>query len=137
MCADYQALAGRRVLVVDDSPAITSLMKEVFASCGASVFVANDGRQAMLRIQLEPYDLVLLDLKMPAPDGWQVLRFMRRVRSELVGRTILLTGDRYGQDTLRGIDTAALPAVYKPFDVSRLREVACDVLSADRPLYAA
>ena len=70
-------LNGKRVLVVDDSPEMTSLLAEVFADAGARVTQANRGQDAMDLLAADRFDLVLMDLTMPQPDGWRVLRFVR------------------------------------------------------------
>ncbi len=128
--SQHAPLAGRRILIVDDSRQITSLLRDVFASCEARTTGVNNGQTAMVQLQLGAFDLVLLDLVMPAPDGWDVLRFMRSVQPGLLERTILLTGDRYHCGPVRHIGETDIPVVYKPFDVYELRSIACEVLAA-------
>ncbi len=125
---EFRSLAGKRVLIVDDSPHITMLLRDVFGSCGATVAVANSGRDAMVQLQVDSFDLMLLDLVMPEPDGWEVLRFARQIKPDLLERTVLLTGDRYNRHTVRDICDAELPAVFKPFALDDLRAAACDTL---------
>ena len=130
MTDQFTPLAGKRILVVDDSPQITALLRDVFDLCGAAVRVANSGQDAMFQLRTAPFDLIVLDLVMPEPDGWDVLRFMRAAKPGLLRRTLLLTGDRYHRQTQRGIDDAELPVVFKPFAVDDLRAAACDALFA-------
>jgi DNA-binding response OmpR family regulator len=137
MAEQYESLTGKRVLIVDDEVQITSLVADVLTACGAKVTAANNGRDAMMLIQIADFDLVLLDLVMPDPDGWDVLRFMRHVRPALLRHTILLTGDRYHKDTLRLIDDAEVTVVYKPFELHELRASACKVLFRARSMPAA
>ncbi|HOF17458.1 MAG TPA: response regulator [Phycisphaerae bacterium] len=125
----YDALQGRRVLVVDDSTQITSLIREVLRACGAEVVTVNSGQQAMVRVQVDEFDLLLLDVKMPEADGWRILMFVRDVQPELLPHTILLTGDRYHAETLQRAGQMAVPVIYKPFDVGELRAVACALLN--------
>ena len=128
-----EPLAGRRVLVVDDSIEITALIRDVFAERNAVVTIANSGSQAMLLIQFFNFDLVLLDIVMPAPDGWDLLEFMRTRMPDLLARTILLTGDRYSRETLRRLGETRMAVVYKPFDLEELWAVARNRLTrADR-----
>ena len=128
-----EPLAGRRVLVVDDSIEITALIRDVFAERNAVVTIANSGSQAMLLIQFFSFDLVFLDIVMPAPDGWDLLEFMRTRMPDLLVRTILLTGDRYSRETLRRLGETRMAVVYKPFDLEELWAVARNRLTrADR-----
>jgi len=124
----FHALTGRKILIVDHSTLITSLLSDVFGACGAFVSKANSGQEAMFLIRLENFELVLLDPVMPPPNGWDLLQFMRRIKPELPAKTILLTCDRYGKDASRAIAQAKMPVVYKPFNIDKLRSLACDVL---------
>ena len=116
---------------------MTALLRDVLASWRTSVAFANSGRDAMIQIQLDTFDLVLLDVVIPDVDGWEVLRFMASAKPELLSRTILLTGDRYGRGTAERIRRCGLPVVYKPFDVDKLRAVARDILVGPRSPHAA
>ena len=133
----FRILRDRRILVVDDSVQITSLLDEVFTRCGSTVMTANSGQSAMVKLQSEEFDLVILDLVMPVPNGWDVLGFMRRTRPEMLNRTILLTGDRYHQETVHDIDETEIHVVYKPFDLRLLRAAACKIIRRARSLGAA
>ena len=127
-------LSGRRVLVVDDSVGITSLLKEVFTDADASVTVANEGEQAMRCIVEERFDLVILDLIMPKPDGWDVLERIHRQRPELLRRTLVLTGDRYRPTARQLRDGEGVEMLYKPFDIEELRLKAAAMLQPETSL---
>jgi DNA-binding NtrC family response regulator len=124
----FKTLCGRRVLVVDDSVHITLLLNEVFARCGATVVVANSGLEALSHLKTEEFDLLVLDLWMPEPNGLDIMRFMRQSKPEMLNRTILLTGDRYHHDLLESIEQTEIQVAYKPFDIKRLRAAACEVI---------
>ncbi|PZS00205.1 MAG: hypothetical protein DLM70_14050 [Chloroflexi bacterium] len=65
-------LAVRRrvvILVIDDEPGITELLSDVLEYHGHPVMVANDARQALDMISLQPPDVILVDLMMPSVDG--------------------------------------------------------------------
>lgn len=115
--------------MVDDSTQITSLIREILRACGAEVVTVNSGQQAMVRVQVDEFDLLLLDVKMPETDGWRILMFVRDVQPELLPHTILLTGDRYHAETIHRAGQMAVPVIYKPFDVDELRAVACALLN--------
>jgi CheY-like chemotaxis protein len=137
MSNEYDILHERKILIVDDSPQITSLLSDVFSSCDCSVIAVNSGHAAMIQIQLGQFDLIILDVVMPEPDGWDVLGFMRRVAPEMLAKTILLTGNRYHKETLRSISDTEMACVYKPFDVGQLRRAACEVLDHGAASHAA
>ncbi|MDP6545895.1 MAG: response regulator [Phycisphaerae bacterium] len=139
MSDSFSVLRDRRILVVDDSVQITSLLDEVFTHCGSTVVTANSGQDAMVMLASESFDLVILDLIMPRPDGRDVLVFMRQARPEILPRTLLLTGDRYHNNSaLSGIDESEIQILYKPFDLSLLRAAAaCRLVKCAEVLGAA
>lgn len=102
-------LAGRRVLVVDDSRAVCVLLEELLGAHGADVVVANTFESALARhADGAPYDLVLLDLILPgaAGDGLALLERMRAV--DVDSAIVMLTG--------AGGVTSAIDAVRKGAD---------------------
>lgn len=125
MFGAFRMLKDRRILVVDDSEQITLLLKEVFTECGASVTVANSGLLALSRLQSKDYDLVVLDLVMPAPNGLDILGFIIRNRPEMIEHTILLTGDRHNHESISEFDDAGVCVVFKPFSLQKLNAMAC------------
>ena len=138
MSDSFGILRDRRILVVDDSVQITSLLDEVFTQCGSTVVTANSGREALGMLTSEEFDLVILDLIMPPPNGLDVLEFMREARPDILGRTLLLTGDRYHHIAVSGIDESEIPILYKPFNLALLRAAAaCRLVKCSKALGAA
>src|SRR5581483_6315305 len=85
------AAAGRpRVLVVDDEASIRDLLAKTLALAEYDVDVAPDGRSALERMRLYPYDLLITDLKMPGMDGLTVIREAKRYKADLP--VIIITG---------------------------------------------
>ena len=69
---------GTKILVVDDDRNICELLKLYLENDGYSVFVANDGQEAVEMFQSKAPELVLLDIMLPKMDGWQVCREIRK-----------------------------------------------------------
>ncbi len=133
----FKILRDRRVLVVDDWVQITSLLDEVFTECGSAVVTVNSGHEALSKLQAEEFDLVILDLVMPAPNGLDIVGIMRKTRPEMLNRTILLTGDRYHHQLLHDIGEMEIQVVYKPFNLRLLRAAACKLVRHVRSCGAA
>ncbi|MCL5045338.1 MAG: response regulator transcription factor [Actinobacteria bacterium] len=128
-----------RVLVVDDDPHITSIIKLYLEKEGFLVSVAGDGSEALKLIdQLEP-DVVVLDIMMPKVDGLQVCRRVRLTRRTPI---IMLTAKGEVEDRILGLDLGADDYLTKPFSVRELvsrikailRRVDRDIPEADRVL---
>src|SRR5207248_3580203 len=71
-----------RVLVVDDEASIRDLLSKTLALAEYEVDVAPDGRSALERMRIYPYDLLIADLKMPGMDGLTVIREAKRYKSD-------------------------------------------------------
>src|SRR6266540_1783609 len=69
-----------RVLVVDDEASIRDLLAKTLALAEYDVDVAADGRSALERMRLYPYDLLIADLRMPGMDGLAVIREAKRYK---------------------------------------------------------
>src|SRR5438552_3446145 len=77
------APARKRVLVLDDEPAIQRLLKVVLESEGYEVVTTDDGHLALDTIRHNPVDLIIQDLRMPKLDGLQFLRRLKEQNPEL------------------------------------------------------
>jgi Fe-S oxidoreductase/CheY-like chemotaxis protein len=72
------ALAGRRILVVDDEPDVRAFLTAVFEDNGATVYTAADGDQGLTLARKERPDLITLDISMPGMDGGKVFETIRK-----------------------------------------------------------
>jgi two-component system alkaline phosphatase synthesis response regulator PhoP len=112
------------ILVVDDEPKITRLVRDYLERAGFIVVTAGDGLEAMMRARTEHPDLVVLDLGLPQLDGLDVTR---RLRREADVPIIMLTARDDETDKLIGLELGADDYVTKPFSprelVARVRAV--------------
>ena len=112
------------ILIVDDEPKITRLVRDYLESSGFAVVTAGDGREALMRARTERPDLVILDLGLPGLDGLDVARSLRREGDLPI---IMLTARDDETDKLIGLELGADDYVTKPFSprelVARVRAV--------------
>jgi two-component system, OmpR family, alkaline phosphatase synthesis response regulator PhoP len=112
------------ILVVDDEPKITQLVRDYLERAGFGVVTAGDGREALMRARTEHPDLVVLDLGLPQLDGLDVTRRLRRDADVPI---IMLTARDDETDKLIGLELGADDYVTKPFSprelVARVRAV--------------
>lgn len=102
-----------RILVVDDDPSVTSVLKRGLSYEGYQVVAASTGREALdLALSLPP-DLVILDIMMPGMDGLEVCRRLRAADQALP--ILMLTAKDETSDQVRGLETGADDYVVKPF----------------------
>ena len=84
---------GLRLLVADDEDAVRNAWARYFTRLGAHVTAARDGGEALDLIRREDWDAILLDLKMPVVNGWDVVQAARQERPELASRIVVVSGD--------------------------------------------
>ena len=80
-----QALSGKRLLVVEDSPMLLNMLKNVLLKSGATVRLVADGRDALDAVAAEPFDAVLMDVSMPGMNGLDATRAIRAMLADQVG----------------------------------------------------
>jgi len=102
-----------RILVIDDDPAVTSVLKRGLAYEGFAVDVASSGMEGLSIARDRPPDLALLDVMMPGLDGLEVLRRLRAVDTALP--VLLLTAKDAPADQVLGLESGADDYVTKPF----------------------
>jgi two-component system phosphate regulon response regulator PhoB len=110
-----------RLLIVEDDEALIELLSYNFSSFGYDVRVARTGDEAMMLLDEERLDLVLLDWMLP--DGVSGIEVCRRIRAkpEIKGLpVIMLTARGEETDRVRGLTTGADDYVVKPFSVAEL-----------------
>src|SRR5512144_2726660 len=114
----------KTILVVDDEPKITQLVRDYLERAGFGVLVAYDGRKALSMAKTEKPDMVVLDLGLPQLDG---LDFTREFRKSSNAPIIMLTARAEESDKLIGLELGADDYITKPFSpkelVARVRVV--------------
>ena len=106
-----------KILVVDDDPNISDLLKMYFENEGYDVKLAADGSEGLNYFKMYEPDLVLLDIMLPKKDGWQVCREIREISSKPV---IMVTAKGEVFDKVLGLELGADDFVTKPFDMKEL-----------------
>ena len=107
-----------RVLVVEDDPGLSSVLDRALTRQGWTVVVAATGQDALWQVLEKEFDAVVLDLMIPAPDGYEVCRRMRAA-----GRwapVLLLTARDAVPDRVAGLDAGADDYLTKPFALAEL-----------------
>ena len=120
-----------RILVADDDRNIVDLVRMYLQKAGYDVVVARDGDEAQRELRNNGFDLAILDIMMPGPDGLQIVRALRR-RSELP--VIFLSARTSDIDKVAGLQFGADDYVTKPFNPAELVARVQSVLRRSRSL---
>src|SRR3954464_8519593 len=120
------AAARPRVLVVDDEASIRDLLAKTRALAEYDVDLAPDGRVALERLRIIPYDLLITDLRMPGVDGLTVIKEARRLKTDIP--VIIVTGYSSEASAIEAINLGVQGYLTKPFRVPRVLAAAARAL---------
>ena len=107
-----------RVLLVEDDLMIGESLSEALQDEAYTVDWVKDGRQAVLTLKVQPYDIILLDLGLPEIDGMGVLTAMRDAKIDTP--VLILTARDQLKDRIKGLDSGADDYVVKPFELGEV-----------------
>jgi len=108
----------RRILVVEDNPDLADLVTLNLRDEGYAVESIGDGSLALVKLQAEPYDLVILDLMLPSMDGLMLCKQLRNRPDYLP--ILMLTAKSTELDRVLGLEVGADDYVTKPFSIREL-----------------
>jgi DNA-binding response OmpR family regulator len=110
-----------QILIVEDDIDMSEMLNAYFRVQNYDVLIANWGAEALRISQENPVDLVVLDIRLPDIDGFEVCRQMRTQRRTQDVPIIFLTEKRDRVDKLQGLELGVVDYITKPFDIQELR----------------
>ncbi len=110
-------MSDTKILVIDDDPNISDLLKNYFENEGYEVRLAGDGSEGLNMFKMYEPDIVLLDIMLPKKDGWQVCREIREMSSKPI---VMVSAKNEVFDKVLGLELGADDFVTKPFDIKEL-----------------
>lgn len=108
-----------QILVVDDEQMLLDMVSDALTFAGYSIAVAGDGLAALSAVRDRRPDLVILDVNMPEPDGFQVARSLRSTHPDLP--VLFLTARSDIEDLRAGFESGGDDYLTKPFRLEELR----------------
>jgi len=109
-----------RVLIVEDEPVICDGCRLVLGERGYRVEICRTGKQGLLALEREAYDVLLLDLKLPDLDGMEILKILRQEKPGLP--VIIMTGYSTTSSAVEAMKLGAADYLAKPFSDDELLE---------------
>ena len=107
-----------RILIVDDEPGICRTTAVILELKGYAVTTAKDGHEAIARVEEGPFDMILLDIRMPDMDGVETHRRIKRIQPETVA--VMMTAYADEKLILQARDEGAYDVIPKPLDIPKL-----------------
>ncbi len=108
-----------RLLIIEDEIGILEALQKGLKKEGYAVDIVSDGYEAMEYLELNHYDLVVLDINLPGIDGFSILRKLRE--QDIDTRVIIISANREIEDRIRGLDLGGNDYLDKPFDFQELK----------------
>ena len=116
MSVKYIAASGEDILVVDDTEANLILLTTILGAAGYRARPARDGKLALRSVQVKPPALILLDIRMPGMDGFEVCRRLKANASTRDIPVIILSALTETTDKATGFELGAVDYITKPFE---------------------
>ncbi len=113
-------MANERILVADDEPRIVEVCVQMLSELGYQVRGVNSGQEAIASLEAEPFDLLVVDIRMPDVDGLMVLRRALEVDPNIT--TVFITGYATMGRVIEALNSGARGLLLKPFGIDQLHE---------------
>ena len=123
----------RKILIVEDEPAIRNALYVLLAGLGCDGDVAYDSGQALSMIRQDRFDAVLLDLRCANLPPDQMVSAISELRPSLVGRVLVITGEVTDSKTLATLQQCALPYLSRDRVTSELWQRLRGLLEFNQP----
>ncbi len=119
----------KRILIVDDDPAVAKLLRMVFVQKKHHVIIAEDGETAMEKVSQESPDLILSDVAMPGIDGFEFYSRLQKNPKTAGIPLIFVSGQKEAAEQLKGLRMGAAEYVTKPFDLKSLQKTVDNIFA--------
>ena len=111
-------MANERILVADDEPRIVEVCVQMLSELGYQVKGVYSGQEAIASLEAEPFDLLVVDIRMPDVDGLMVLRRALEVDPNIT--TVFITGYATMGRVIEALNSGARGLLLKPFGIDQL-----------------
>jgi PAS domain S-box-containing protein len=120
---------GARVLVIDDEASVRAFLRAALRLFRHDAVEATNAEEALGRLRSSgPFDVILLDVKMPGMGGEAFYETLVRERPDMVSRVVFQTGDTVAPETLRFVERSNRPLLSKPYTIEELKRAVGQVL---------
>ena len=118
--APGKRLPKKKILIVDDEEDQLEVMKQILEK-DFDVVVCGSGRRAIERLELEHYDLIISDLKMPEIDGVAIFQWVKEHHPEMARKILFSTGDVLGPKFEKVVQEVEHRYILKPYNIEELQ----------------
>jgi DNA-binding response OmpR family regulator len=119
---------AKKILLIDDDAKIVNLEKAILTQGGFEVDTALDGAEGLEKLKTSQYDVIILDIMMPAMDGYEVARKIKQMDSHKGVPIVMVTAATERDAMKQGFHSGAVVFMNKPFTAAKLLSVVNTVL---------
>jgi len=113
----------KRILVIEDEPAIRAICARVLGREGYDVSTAINGREGKTIAEKEIFSLYLIDIITPMMNGIEFYEWLRRTQPEQAGKVVFTTGNVSGDESIELARNTGKPVLLKPFTLDELKNM--------------
>ena len=113
----------KRILVVEDEPAITMIFQRVLKGMGFAVELAVDGVIAQAILEQKDFELIILDIRTPRMNGKELYGWLKEKYPDKADKVVFATGDTMNGNIQSFLEESKRPIILKPFTPGELRIV--------------
>ena len=110
----------RRILIVDDLEDVRDMLLEILGALGYEAQTANDGTEALAKLESDPFDMLISDVKMPTMDGLSLLKSVKQQSPDFP--VLLIAGHQSSVALSEAVHCRADGFLQKPFRIEQLSE---------------
>jgi len=119
----------RAILVIDDEADIRETLSEILGAAGHRVMTANSGREALVRLATEHYDVIMSDIRMPDLDGRALYEEIDKRWPGRSRHVVFVTGDTLAAGLADFIAASGRPVIEKPFLPAEVRRIIAELVT--------
>jgi CheY-like chemotaxis protein len=120
LAAARARLSVANILLAEDNPFNQQVAEELLEETGATVMLANNGREALALLEREHFDIVLMDVQMPEMDGYEATRQIRATPRLAGQKVIAMTANAMAEDRERCLASGMNDFISKPIDPDQM-----------------
>lgn len=121
------------ILIIDDQETITTTVSAILEDEGYMVETAKNGKEAINTAKKTPFDLALVDIKLPDTDGTELIKRLREIQPKIA--IIILTGQPTLENAIKSVNNKADGYLLKPFETKTLLETIRKILAEKTNAY--
>ena len=121
----------QRVLIAEDDVTLATALSKLVEQAGFDTATAFNGREALDELERQPYDLLVLDIRMPVIDGFEVMQRLQKLKSP--PKVIVITADTAQETVLQAMKERVYQFVPKPFSLRALVQIVGNALNENVP----